>query len=1037
MAVPQIKGSLLTNSAEAHFSAAAVHLDFSIVKVQPYEEYRDIGRSLSARRRVEADEGQPHVTAFQLGRLFSNLVPAIPNLIRAFGIRCSELANSPVFNPQGTSKHGLFANDVGLDSTSVWAAATSGDAAIAVLLLACMLSSMWDPSAAISIWMELIAERRKVLEASGNPWDHLTSKNISLTRDQVAAWHTSAHAWRLTADEANARRHNQLLLIVNNLGIPVNLKLSLSESVIAAWQTAMVTVDQLVAGNPLSIETGAPLVGLAAWHLYPDMLVYHPGKYGKPVDILQNDPLVQHGGKLTLGIQDARRKGDGIYWSLPLAHLRYYGQPVQAEALLSSRTSRYSIEDLMLVALGSVIRRWCASAEDIELALSLIVRLDEFVDIPSLEQDHGWLTLLARSAESFVTPTDDDKSHKLQLIRCGQRRCPRFVDDPKSDSILGLSNPKTFLRLLPNNVARVELLRNVARDFSDSRYFMVIQCKTDFNHLSWELSSVDKLRSVHKRRFEDDAEAQDQQHPQRYIRWVNADHADLDDKNVPSDTESVRFAPSVVIPWLWAPQGPQWQNAPRAFYTHLLQESSDKHWKHARGATVLSQTIFGDPEIAALYAIDIAYWTHSTPNDRPKVVRHNPYRELPNIFVVKHVAWALERNLPSREALYSHLSEGHFSSDMLKSLKALLSVSTLYAGLGKASVELKVAREPLRDHAWIPAINKDSSKDPFNAVPLNREESFACIARFESGSFNLHPSAMDRVLAISSGNSIFVARCLLQDPCGPQSSTAIERIVGNLGKTGMSFLLCPDIPDVRSESNDAQLVPHLPFDLAEEDSFSQTSLHLSFTGWEQPINVGSKGNRDVEASYVEAAIGLYDRGKWVADLNILDIFKHRSSRLMNTCFNYHANRECREELCKYVSIDSWEELLDSPIEVGVVRARGNWQARLAAAALAIQRGHETRIIPDRVCWPCFIRLPKLSYRPDRSDVHGRYEEEEVFGAFPHYLEEEGSDSETEETVQAALKQEKRFVSQIRISDLLADNDDAYENQSDKNVVYIL
>jgi hypothetical protein len=154
MNAPQIKGSLVTNQIENHAAVAAIHIDFSLIKkVQPPTEYRDIGQSLSARRRNEADEGQSHLTAVQLGVLFGSLVPKVPNLICAYGSRCSETAKPPTFNPQGTSHYGLFTNEVGADATAVWAAATSGGSAIAVHLLGCMLSRMWTPPEAISIWM--------------------------------------------------------------------------------------------------------------------------------------------------------------------------------------------------------------------------------------------------------------------------------------------------------------------------------------------------------------------------------------------------------------------------------------------------------------------------------------------------------------------------------------------------------------------------------------------------------------------------------------------------------------------------------------------------------------------------------------------------------------------------------------------------------------------------------------------------------------------------------------------------------------------
>jgi hypothetical protein len=42
-----------------------------------------------------------------------------------------------------------------------------------------------------------------------------------------------------------------------------------------------------------------------------------------------------------------------------------------------------------------------------------------------------------------------------------------------------------------------------------------------------------------------------------------------------------------------------------------------------------------------------------------------------------------------------------------------------------------------------------------------------------------------------------------------------------------------------------------------------------------------------------------------------------------------------------IAIDSWEKFLDPPLEDAVVRAHRNWQARLAAIALSLQRGHPT------------------------------------------------------------------------------------------------
>ncbi len=53
-----------------------------------------------------------------------------------------------------------------------------------------------------------------------------------------------------------------------------------------------------------------------------------------------------------------------------------------------------------------------------------------------------------------------------------------------------------------------------------------------------------------------------------------------------------------------------------------------------------------------------------------------------------------------------------------------------------------------------------------------------------------------------------------------------------------------------------------------------------------------------------------------------------------------------------VTIDSWHEFLDRPDGPSVFRARDNWQARLAAAALSISRGQVPLVFEQKVCWAC-------------------------------------------------------------------------------------
>lgn len=106
--------------------------------------------------------------ARKLGALFDQILPKTPLLIEAYGLRTSEIAISTGGEEHSRPFYAMFADEVGIGATTIWAAGTSGSAAIAVHLLACMLARMFPGSEATSIWVELVEERKKEL-ASADP----------------------------------------------------------------------------------------------------------------------------------------------------------------------------------------------------------------------------------------------------------------------------------------------------------------------------------------------------------------------------------------------------------------------------------------------------------------------------------------------------------------------------------------------------------------------------------------------------------------------------------------------------------------------------------------------------------------------------------------------------------------------------------------------------------------------------------------------------------------------------------------------------
>ena len=286
--------------------------------MQAPEEYLALGSCLSDERRNLAEGGSHHVTARKLGALFRSKLPPVPNLIRSYGKRVSEIAESVTGTPdlESPTAKSVLSNKLGIDGTSIWAAATSGTEALCVQLLACMLARFWQPEEAVSIWVEIVESRKHQLADMNRDFDYseLAAMNTALSREQLAEWDSSARAWLRTADKCKMKEQTQLRLIIDNLDTAVSPSSGTYESVVEAWISSMKVVDNLAAGVPQSIHEGAALIGRSSWHLYPDMVVYQAG----PQEIHQRDPFVRQGGLLTVGLHSPPTSGNGVSWALPL-----------------------------------------------------------------------------------------------------------------------------------------------------------------------------------------------------------------------------------------------------------------------------------------------------------------------------------------------------------------------------------------------------------------------------------------------------------------------------------------------------------------------------------------------------------------------------------------------------------------------------------------------------------------------------------------------------------------------------------------------
>ncbi len=478
MSLNRITPAAFNNTLEIAPALVNVNFDFSLWKVEAPKEFNGVGSALSSARRDKAENGLPHATAQKLGALFETLVPPAPNLLRAYGQRASEISQAVSLTPAARKVYGAFSGYAGSDATSIWAAATSGrPTAMAAHLLACFLARSWDGREAISIWVELVRRRKEIIQAECNPTSLIELAAIEaakqeITRDQIAEWDASARSWLRTADSVKGRQYKQLKLIIDNLKTPVNTISDTYNSVVAAWKNSLSQMEGLIEGIAQQASSGDIILAVSAWHLYPDMRVVVPSA----VHVSQHDPIFASGGILTIGLEMRDSQHSGLTWSLPLACLRYYGDPVMASCSVNSNErSRLTLEELLLSILGCFLGGWQVAESDTSRAIYWLAQLADILDEAAKANSgeakamikgvaaSSWLSLLLSTARSHQNSSDDERRASRRLVSLGRKHGKSFLGLPDS-SFFGLTHRGNFVGVMKSEDEQIEFLRQVARD---------------------------------------------------------------------------------------------------------------------------------------------------------------------------------------------------------------------------------------------------------------------------------------------------------------------------------------------------------------------------------------------------------------------------------------------------------------------------------------------------------------------------------------------------------------------------------------------
>ncbi|KAI0538353.1 hypothetical protein GGR58DRAFT_501346 [Xylaria digitata] len=930
--IGRLQAALASVTNEVTVAAANLNFDFSLVKCEAPREYQSIGQSLTPYRKTEAEAGSQHITARRLGALFEGVCPKVPNLISVFGKRATEISQD--------------------------AAATSSKAALPVYLLACMLARAWDDADATSLWVEIVAERRRAIATSYHNEEPIpfataaAAAQAEITRDQLAKWDASARAWLRTADATMFRQRKQFLLIANNIDIPINNETQTYDSIVVAWTTALEAMDKLIGGQPLAVKNGAVLLAISAWHIYPDMVVFSGKDSGKSIDM--KDPLVHQAGVISLGLSDSSfRASQGVYWSLALAKHKFYGRAIRKTSQLNGDGSRLTFPELQMVVIGVILSKWEILPSGTFAALEFLQNVFSPVSYDSLVDTHGWIRMILDPVARFF----QDEAVARPLLSLGRRRDgffpslerDEFLPSLKSDrlfsslelardelfaslkrgpeqSLFGLTHLKTILEIIetPNN--RVDLLRRLAFKVENMKNFEVYIRYKDVNG-DWYLATVfEVVPTTHgKLMFGNQTKPRRSRRGRRrekcHCRWI-------DDSSAIINASPTEISRSV---------------------TSLPLEGGTTTITTLHPSWTLS-FLFGDADSAAIFMLAGA----------PETVRQTL---VPSIGYAD-ILWCLEHQILSPARVLSFLSSQE--SAIIKCLKILKLMSEIYIPLTLqgATISPRILTAPIPWQLTTDTIMRTRVSPTANPMhDYSRFQSLAVIAYFETGFWVEMQNKLDEdeILGISAGDSIFVPSKLLHDPCAHFPSYQFSRLLGNVARPGVTILTSPKQPEAREIDLNGFRTAITEFNGERIDCFQSTSLHLSFTEWSVPLYSRSTiGQRDSEAVHAEAVVSVRDSGIWVADINILAAFAHADVQELPTPSVPCGHPQPSKPPKGAVSIETWDQILDCPAGLVVTRSFKNWVARMAIVAVLAQhcrlKSKRIYICPENMCWGC---LPNL------------------------------------------------------------------------------
>ena len=513
------------------------------------------------------------------------------------------------------------------------------------------------------------------------------------------------------------------------------------------------------------------------------------------------------------------------------------------------------MRDLHIAALGGILGAWGDKLGSLEAGVECFAALGDCYNkdaVKSMEEQVPWLDLLCCAARRYLNMTSvNEKANLRFLLSYGRSKGQNFLFSKTSERLFGLNDKMLLAECsedLQNTHDSKEILIGRLRDLAQRCGFGFREgVILDYTSLgSVELTTVapgivypynsgptlKHFRWTSERLLQDRKEYHDNE---IYIRLLDADV----DLKWGINAHSTYIDCKRVARLQWHSCPPELRNP----------------------SNVPSEYTFvaGDLTKAALFVRVLPSVMNA-----PKPRFDSTYMELTGFF-------RSSRILPQRIRRIINFSLARYDST---SLRALRYATSIYGKFPGVTVSCQVISHPLSQVLWVQGFQGifGNASLEMRSDHDRRSLAFATIAWFETGSVDLRERDLAPVMAMACGNSIFVATSLLQDPSHLDNGS-VTRLLGNLGRPGLVMLAPPQAPRLRSVDHVSwRLLNYSDFDGRVKDSFKDTSLHLSFTEYEIPMKV-SIGAVDAEATMLETLVSVYDRDKWIADIDVLGASK--------------------------------------------------------------------------------------------------------------------------------------------------------------------